>query len=187
VWAVGSGGPARESSVEKSGSTSRLRATCLEPWFGRRRSGKWGSTARSSGGANSAVVVVLGSVWAGARCSLFIGTRGEEGLGVSGPARARCRRRVGHGWIRAGKGDLVAGRSVLVGSRPLARIAGRHRQPGGQRPLPLDGTEQGRGEKREGEREESGFKLNFYKILSRNLKNFKYKSCREFENLQLLF
>jgi hypothetical protein len=37
--AVGGGGPAREGDVGKSGSTSRSRATCLEPRFGRRRSG----------------------------------------------------------------------------------------------------------------------------------------------------
>jgi hypothetical protein len=44
----------------KSGSTSRLRATRLEPRFGRRRSGKWGSTVRLSGSTNGAVVVVFG-------------------------------------------------------------------------------------------------------------------------------
>jgi hypothetical protein len=60
VLAVGGGGPAREGSMGKSGSTNRSRVTRLEPWFGRRRSGKLGSTARSSGGANGAVVVVLG-------------------------------------------------------------------------------------------------------------------------------
>jgi hypothetical protein len=62
MWAVGGGGSAREGRVGKSGRTSRSRATHLEHWFGRRRSGKWGLTARSSGGANSAVVVVLGHV-----------------------------------------------------------------------------------------------------------------------------
>jgi hypothetical protein len=49
---------------------------------------------------------------------------------------------------------------------------------------------QNRGEERrerEGERKGLGFKLNFLKILSRKLKNFEHKSCREFENLQLLF
>jgi hypothetical protein len=40
VRVVGGGGPAREGGMGKSGSTSRLRATHLEPWFGRRRSGK---------------------------------------------------------------------------------------------------------------------------------------------------
>jgi hypothetical protein len=40
---------------------------------------------------------------------------------------------------------------------------------------------------REREREGIGFKLNFLKILHRNLKNFKHENCREFENLQLLF
>jgi hypothetical protein len=57
---VGDGCPAREGGVGKSGSTSKSRATRLEPRFGRRRSGKWGSMARLSGGANGAVVVVLG-------------------------------------------------------------------------------------------------------------------------------
>jgi hypothetical protein len=54
------GGPARKGSVGKSGSTSRSRATRLEPRFGRRRRGKSGSTARSCGSANGTVVVVLG-------------------------------------------------------------------------------------------------------------------------------
>jgi hypothetical protein len=73
------------------------------------------------------------------------------------------------------------------GSRLGAACWGRHRQPRIRWPLPLDGTEQERGEKREGEREGSGFKLNFLKIPSRNLKNFEHKSCRKFENVQLLF
>jgi hypothetical protein len=54
--AVGGGGPVREGGVGKSGRTSRSRATRLEPRFGR-RSGKYGSTARSSGGANGGVVL----------------------------------------------------------------------------------------------------------------------------------
>jgi hypothetical protein len=58
--ALRGGGSVREGGVGKSGSTSRVRATCLEARFGRRRSGQWGSTARSSGGSNGAVVVVLG-------------------------------------------------------------------------------------------------------------------------------
>jgi hypothetical protein len=60
--AVGGGGPAREGGVWKSRSTRRSRVTLLELWFGRRRSGKWGPTVRSSGGANGAMVVVLGRV-----------------------------------------------------------------------------------------------------------------------------
>jgi hypothetical protein len=40
VRTVGSGGSAREGSVGKSGSTSRSRATRLEPRFGRSSSGK---------------------------------------------------------------------------------------------------------------------------------------------------
>jgi hypothetical protein len=43
------------------------------------------------------------------------------------------------------------------------------------------------GERREGEREGPGFKLNFLKISNRDLKNFKQESCKEYENLQLLF
>jgi hypothetical protein len=55
-------GQAREGSVGMLRSTSRSRVTRLEPRFGRRRSGKWGSTVRSSGGTNGGVVVVLGCV-----------------------------------------------------------------------------------------------------------------------------
>jgi hypothetical protein len=62
VWAVGGGGPAREGGMRKLGSTSRSRATHLEPRFGQRRSGKWGTTTRLSGGTNGTVVVVLGRV-----------------------------------------------------------------------------------------------------------------------------
>jgi hypothetical protein len=70
VPAVGSGGPTREGSVGKSGSTSSLRATRLEPRFGR-RSRKFGSTARSSSSANGAVVVVLGLVEPGPSAALL--------------------------------------------------------------------------------------------------------------------
>jgi hypothetical protein len=56
---INGGGPAREGGVGKPGRTSRSRATRLEPRFGWRRSGKWGSTVRSSGSANGGVVVVL--------------------------------------------------------------------------------------------------------------------------------
>jgi hypothetical protein len=61
---------------------------------------------------------------------------------------------------------------ACCGSRLGAACRGRHRQPGGQWPLPLDGTEQGRGEKREGGREGPEFKLNFLKILDRFQINF---------------
>jgi hypothetical protein len=60
VQATGGGSPAREGGMGKSGRTSRSRATHLEPRFGWRRSGKWGSTVRSSGGANGGAMVVLG-------------------------------------------------------------------------------------------------------------------------------
>jgi hypothetical protein len=59
VRAMGGGGPAREGGVGNSGRTSRSRAIHLEPRFEQRRSGKWGSTVRSSGGVNCVVVVVL--------------------------------------------------------------------------------------------------------------------------------
>jgi hypothetical protein len=62
VRTMGSSGLAREGGVGRSGRTSRSRVTRLEPWFGRRRSEKWGSMARSSGGTNGWVVVVLGRV-----------------------------------------------------------------------------------------------------------------------------
>jgi hypothetical protein len=60
VRAMGGSSPTREDDVGKSGRTSRSWTTHLEPRFGWRRSGKWGSTARSSGGANGGAVVVLG-------------------------------------------------------------------------------------------------------------------------------
>jgi hypothetical protein len=60
IRVVGGGGLAREGGVGKFGTNSRSRATHLEPRFGQRRSGKWGSMARSSGGANGGAVVVLG-------------------------------------------------------------------------------------------------------------------------------
>jgi hypothetical protein len=62
LWATDSGSPAREGGMGKSGRTSRSRATRLEPRFGWRRSGMWGSMTRSSGGVNGKVVVVLGRV-----------------------------------------------------------------------------------------------------------------------------
>jgi hypothetical protein len=59
MWAMDGGGLARKGGVGKSGSISSSRATRLEPRFGRRRTEKWGSMARSSGSSNG-VVVVLG-------------------------------------------------------------------------------------------------------------------------------
>jgi hypothetical protein len=56
---VGGGGPVREGGVGKSGRTNKSTATHLESRFGQRRSAKWGSMARSSGGTNGMVVVVL--------------------------------------------------------------------------------------------------------------------------------
>jgi hypothetical protein len=60
--AVDHGGTAREGSMGKLGRTSRSRVIHLELRFGQRWSGKWGSTARLSGGANGGMVVVLGGV-----------------------------------------------------------------------------------------------------------------------------
>jgi hypothetical protein len=54
--------------VGKSGRTSRSRVTHLEPRFGRSRSGKWGLTARSSGGGTQARVS-RGSVQPFYRCT----------------------------------------------------------------------------------------------------------------------
>jgi hypothetical protein len=62
VRAMGGGSPMREGGLWKSGRTGWSRVTRLEPRFGRSRSGKWGSTARLSGGVNGGVVVVLGRV-----------------------------------------------------------------------------------------------------------------------------
>jgi hypothetical protein len=108
-----------------------------------------------------------------------------RGKGVASPTRRGSalekRRplgaRVGHGWMR--------GRGGRFGSGPIGALSFSEARRG--RHLPLDGTEHGRGEKREGVREGSGFKLNFLKISNRNLKNFEHESSREFENLQLLF
>jgi hypothetical protein len=60
VRATGGGRPMREGGMDKSGRTSRSRATRLEPRFGRSRSEKWGSMVRLSGGSNGGAVVVLG-------------------------------------------------------------------------------------------------------------------------------
>jgi hypothetical protein len=48
-------------------------------------------------------------------------------------------------------------------------------------------NKRGKRREREGERKGLEFQLNFLKISNRNLKNFEHASCREFENLQLLF
>jgi hypothetical protein len=63
---------------------------------------------------------------------------------------ARARR----AWVDLGQGRMIwprAGRG-LSGRCPLAQLVGRHQRSGGRRPLPLDGTEQGREKKREGGR-----------------------------------
>jgi hypothetical protein len=54
----------------------------------------------------------------------------------------------GMGANRRQQARSVAGRARW-GSRLGVACRGRHRRPGGRRPLPLDGTKQGRGEKRE--------------------------------------
>jgi hypothetical protein len=61
--------------------------------------------------------------------------------------------RARRAWVDLGQGRAIWPRAYrgLSGLYPLARIAARHRRPGGRRPLPLDGTEQGRGREKESE------------------------------------
>jgi hypothetical protein len=81
--------------------------------------------------------------------------------------------------VDSGQGSaiLLCASQGLSGRYPLAQLAGRYRRLGRRRPLPLDEIEQGR--ERYGQR----FRLNFLKILNRNIKSFEHDSCREFENL----
>jgi hypothetical protein len=83
--------------------------------------------------------------------------QGRDVAGVSWLGRrestAAWLARVGHGWIR--------------------RQASSARWPAAVAPR-RDRTGEGRGE-REGERKEPGFKLNFLKVLNRNLKTFNTK------------
>jgi hypothetical protein len=86
----------------------------------------------------------------------------RRGLAV-GNRRSRGARTSGMGGFRAGDSNSVAG---LSGHCPLGWLASRHRRPGGRRPLPFDGTNRGGRERREreGDRNGSGFKLNFSKF-----------------------
>jgi hypothetical protein len=87
------------------------------------------------------------------------------------------------GGFEAGEGDLAAG---LSGRCPLA-ACGRQASPARWPAAAAPRWDKIEGRKREEKREGPEFKLNFLKILNRNLKNFEHKSCWEFENLQLLF
>jgi hypothetical protein len=74
----------------------------------------------------------------------------------------------------------------LSGHCPLAWLPGRHRRLGGRRPLPLDGTEQGRereeSEGRERKSEGSGSNEFFSKVCKETLKSANMKVI---ENLKL--
>jgi hypothetical protein len=99
---------------------------------------------------------------------------------------AAWRERVRHWWIRGRVGrfghELVG--TLSFGGLQPAGIAGQ--EASGR--CPSVGQNRG-GEIRETEGERKGpvFKLIFLKILNKKSKNFEHKSCREFENLQLLF
>jgi hypothetical protein len=87
------------------------------------------------------------------------GTRSRQGCGVASTSWLDRQESTAAWRTRAGKGGIGG---QITGSRPgrwLVRTRwgshlgtacrGRHRQPGGWRSLPLDGIEQGRGERRE--------------------------------------
>jgi hypothetical protein len=86
--------------------------------------------------------------------------------------RPRGARASGMGRFGAGEGDLAA---VLSRHCFLARLAGRHRKAGRRRPLPLDGTEQGRereeSEGRERKSEGPGSNEFFSKVCKETLKS----------------
>jgi hypothetical protein len=89
-----------------------------------------------------------------------------EGHGKGAASQPRCQAASGIAGrvasVRLDKGDC-RGERRSHGRGPIERgswwlAAGKHHRPGGRRPLPLSGTEQGR------EREKGlGFKLNFSK------------------------
>jgi hypothetical protein len=81
------------------------------------------------------------------------------------------------GGFRAAKGDSAIGLSRRC---PLARLAGRHRRLGGRRPLPLNGTEQGREREKESEGRERksevpGLNEFFSKVCKETLKSANLK------------
>jgi hypothetical protein len=103
--------------------------------------------------------------------------RGVRALGKHTACRGWRARQGEHGCSRAGREASsaigLAGHEAQVSSamwRPGSAMVGR--------------TGEGR-EERGGDRKESEYKLNFLKILNRNLKNFEHESCRKFENLRL--
>jgi hypothetical protein len=74
-----------------------------------------------------------------------------------------CRVKAGDGPRWRAAGGSAAGRRP-VGEAPLAWLAGRHRRPGGRRPLASDKTgrrERRAGESRKRERERAGFQFEF--------------------------
>jgi hypothetical protein len=85
-----------------------------------------------------------------------------------------CGREQVRGRSSAGLGALR--RSGIAGHVTGSLCSAGEKNRGGKR--------EKRREKREGR---AGLKSYFLKILHRNMKKFEYKSCTEFENLQLLF
>jgi hypothetical protein len=127
-------------------------------------------------------------------------SRQGRGKGATSPvcrglAVGNQRPRGARGLAEAGYGaEQITGSKPgcwLVGARWGSHLGaacrGRHRRPGGRRLLPLDGGELGRGEKREGEREGPGFKLNFHKIPSRNLKTLNMRVVGNLKSYNFCF
>jgi hypothetical protein len=105
-------------------------------------------------------------------------------------ATQRREARAGSGRIRGGANRRQQARSV-AGQGPLG-VVPWHGLPGQASLARLPAAAAPRrnrgGDRNErGEREGLVSKLNFLKILNRNMKNFDNKSCIEFENLQVLF
>jgi hypothetical protein len=139
MWAAGGGGPARVGGIMESRSTSRSRATRLEPRFRRTRSENLGSTVRSSGGANGAWCWYSGEQGLGVAI-LWVQRKGEVELSMTQWREARPgqgrgkgtaslvrhgsaignRRPHGMGEFGAGEGDLATDWSGLLGRCPLA-------------------------------------------------------------------
>jgi hypothetical protein len=99
----------------------------------------------------------LGEAWPGQGHGKGAASPARRGLAV-GNQRPRGARMSSMGGFGAGEGDLDASGPSAVLWR---QVAGRHRRPGGRRPLPFNGTEQGRGEKREGGREKKARQIKF--------------------------
>jgi hypothetical protein len=108
--------------------------------------------------------VVLGATQqreaqSGQGCGKGTASPAHPGSGVGNQRPRGARELAGQDMER---GKLPAAGPVGGWSGPVGGLSaacqGRHHQPSGRRPLPLDGAEQGRGEKREGGREEPRFK-----------------------------